>query len=848
MHFIMGMIWQTHNIMIRYNFISTNDLLKHNLGFIIMKSQRGIGFFALVFLVAFIAGLVALGMYLVKLDDEILKKFEGQRWSIPAKVYARPLELKVEQPLDINDLVAELKLLNYKAGDTKISGTYQVKGSEITIHTRGFHFGESVEPSRIISITINANTITKLVDLTHKQEITTKAYLEPMLIGGIYPQHHEDRVLIKLENTPKTLINALIATEDRNFYNHHGISLRGTARAIVSNVTGGKRQGGSTLTQQLIKNFYLTSEKTYKRKAKEAMMAVLLELHYSKDEILEAYLNEVNLGQDGSVSINGYGLASQFYFGRPLNELNIAQHAFLAGLVQGPTLYNPKKNPEGALKRRNVVLKNMLTMGYITQQQYDTESKRPLGVTKASISTTRFPDFMDLVRHQLRQDYKKLTQNLDNQGFSIFTTLDPIAQIKVEKTFKAKVKAISPHLQGATIVADPHTGHIQVVVGSSEAFAGFNRALDAKRQVGSLLKPIVFLSELEEDKHWATEIKDEAIEISSGNKTWTPKNYGGREHKEVPMLTALAQSYNLATVHLANKRSPQSFGQKIRSLGVYCLILPNDKKVPNFCDDEKNKPEIREYYPSIWLGAVELTPMNILSLYQTFASGGQKRPLQSIYRVVDQKGEVIERYPLSPQQVIKPDYAYLLNYGLQQVVNVGTGQSAKSAFPNLNIAGKTGTTNDGRDAWFAGYSGNHVAVVWVGLDNNKTTGLTGSTGALPVWINVMKQFRHTPVEWKMPSNIAWHWIDKKTGLLSAENCGASLHIPMTLHTVPHETVACAQTKPTTSLDELSDETKISIDNDTDVEQQSYPTEQPSRDETDSPFGEQTSFNEQNMPY
>lgn len=793
-----------------------------------MKSQRGIGFFALVFLVAFIAGLVALGMYLVKLDDEILKKFEGQRWDIPAKVYARPLELKVNHPLDMNDLVAELKLLNYKVGDTKISGTYQVKGSEIRIHTRGFHFGESVEPQQIISITIQNGQISDLKST--KKNLTGKIYLEPVLIGGIYPQHNEDRVLIKLENTPKTLINALIATEDRNFYNHHGISLRGTARAIVSNVTGGKRQGGSTLTQQLIKNFYLTSEKTYKRKAKEAMMAVLLELHYSKDDILETYLNEVNLGQDGSVSINGYGLASQFYFGRPLNELNIAQHAFLAGLVQGPTLYNPKKNPEGALKRRNVVLKNMLTMGYITQQQYDTESKRPLGVTKASISGTRFPDFMDLVRRQLRQDY--LIQNLENQGLNIYTTLDPIAQNKVERTFKNKVKSLSSHLQGATIVADPHTGHIRVAVGSSEDFAGFNRALDAKRQVGSLLKPIVFLTALESERyHWASLIDDTTIELPFGNKTWTPKNYGGREHGEVPMLTTLAQSYNLATVRLANESSLTNFIDKLHRFGV-----PNSRKIPN--------------YPSVWLGAVELTPMDVLAIYQTFASGGQKRPLQSIYRVVDQKGKVIERFSPSAQQVIKPDYAFLLNYGLQQVVNVGTGQSAKGAFPNLGIAGKTGTTNDGRDAWFAGYSGNHVAVVWVGLDNNKTTGLTGSTGALPVWINVMKQFRHTSVNLPASSNIAWHWIDKETGHLSAENCGAAFHIPMTLRTVPNETVACAQTKPTTSLDELSDETKISIDND--VEQQSYPQEmpqeQPVRNDTDAPFGGQTSFNEQNMPY
>lgn len=791
-----------------------------------MKSQRGIGFFTLIFLLAFIAGLVMLGMYLVKLDDVIRDKFEGQRWDIPAKVYARPLELKLNQPLIMDDLLAELQMLNYKKGDVKVSGSYLVKGSEILIHTRGFHFGESVEPEQIIAINIQNGQITSLK--SNKKNLNGKIFLEPVLIGGIYPQHNEDRVLLKLDKTPKTLINALIATEDRNFYKHHGISLRGTARAIVSNVTGGKRQGGSTLTQQLVKNFYLTSEKTYKRKVNEALMAMLLELHYSKDEILETYLNEVNLGQDGSVSINGYGLASQFYFGRPLNELNIAQHAFLAGLVQGPTLYNPKKNPQGALKRRNIVLKNMLTMGYIDQKQYDTEIKRPLGTLKnSSVSTTRFPDFMDLVRRQLRQDY--LVANLENQGLNIYTTLDPVAQNKVERTFKQKVKSLSPHLQGATIVADPRTGFIQVAVGSSENVVGFNRALDAKRQVGSLLKPVIFLNALESERYnWASLVQDTSIELPFSNKTWAPKNYGGREHGEVPMVTALAQSYNLATVRIANENSLNYFIDKLHRLGI-----PNSRKIPN--------------YPSIWLGAVELTPMDILTMYQTFANGGQKRPLQSIYRVVDQQGKVLERFVPSAQQIIKPDYAYLLNYGLQQVVNTGTGQAIKSSLPNLAIAGKTGTTNDGRDAWFAGYSGNHVAVVWVGLDNNKTTGLTGSTGALPVWINVMKQFRHTAVDLPASGNIVWQWIDKETGYLSAENCGASLHIPMTLRSVPTQTVECAKVKPSTSLDELSDEMRTTIDSEIDVPLEPIRNKDESDDDFASPIGNQTSFNEQNMP-
>ena len=329
-----------------------------------MKSERGIGLIALIFCILVIAAFLVFSIYLIRLDSVVRDKFEGKRWDIPAKVFARPLEVYTNAPVSQADFTQELKLLGYKSSEnyTK-SGNFVSSGNELYVHTRGFDFGDSIEPEQVLKVTF-ANEQVAEVSAT-KPSSTGIARLEPMLIGGIYPQHNEDRVLIKLDKVPKPLIEALIATEDRNFYSHHGVSIRGTARAIVSNVTGGKRQGGSTLTQQLVKNFYLTPEKTIKRKVNEAFMALLVEFHYDKDEILEAYLNEVNLGQNGNYSINGYGLASQFYFGMPLRELNIAQQAYLVGLVQGPTLYNPWRNPEAAKKRRNIVLNNMLVMGYL---------------------------------------------------------------------------------------------------------------------------------------------------------------------------------------------------------------------------------------------------------------------------------------------------------------------------------------------------------------------------------------------------------------------------------------------------------------------------------------------------
>src|SRR5690606_37705887 len=335
-----------------------------------MKSERGIGLLALIFSILVIAAFLAFSIYLIRMDNIVRDKFEGQRWDIPAKVFARPLEIYTNAPVNQSDFTQELKLLGYKNSDSYTkSGSYVSSGDALYVHTRGFDFGDSAEPEQVLKVTFNNNQVGE-VSAT-KPSSTGIARLEPLLIGGIYPQHNEDRVLIKLDKVPKPLIEALIATEDRNFYHHHGVSVRGTARALVSNITGGKRQGGSTLTQQLVKNFYLSPEKTLKRKVNEALMALLIELHYDKDEILEAYLNEVNLGQNGSYSINGYGLASQFYFGLPLRELNTAQQAYLVGLVQGPTLFNPWRNPEGAKRRRDIVLNNMLVMGYLTQEQFE---------------------------------------------------------------------------------------------------------------------------------------------------------------------------------------------------------------------------------------------------------------------------------------------------------------------------------------------------------------------------------------------------------------------------------------------------------------------------------------------
>lgn len=745
------------------------------------QQQRGFAFIGLLLLTLMLIAAIGLGLYMVKLDRVVKEKFEGKRWEIPARVYARPLELYTGAAVSGDALKDELKLLNYrKADDYQTAGTWSQQGGYYYVHTRGFDYGDSQDPSQVLKISFEGS---QLVDIQSTQNNGTGiARLEPIQIGGIYPRHNEDRVLVQLSNVPQPLIDALIATEDRSFYQHHGVSIRGTARALLSNVTGGARQGGSTLTQQLIKNFYLSSERTLKRKFNEALMAILLEMRYSKNDILEAYLNEINLGQNGNRSINGFGLASQFYFGQPLNELKLHQYALMVGLVKGPSQYNPWRNPNTSLERRNVVLNNMLITGKIDQAQHDEAIKKPLGILKnPTAGRTLYPDFLDVVKRHLAEQYQE--SDLRSEGLRIFSTLDPRVQRAADQSFNSTVTSMVSRnkkqlngLQGAMVVADPQTGELLAVVGGSGTFTGYNRALDARRQIGSLVKPAVYLTALQSDRYSiVSPIDDSPVSITGmGMTDWQPKNYDNTDHGMVPMYSALSRSYNQATVRLGWEMGVPTVISTLRQLGI-------EAEIPN--------------YPSVLLGAVNLTPMEVLSMYQVYAGGGFGHPPTAIRSVVNAKGVPLQRYGLSMRQRIDPAHAYVINYGLQQVVETGTARAALSSLSaDLKLAGKTGTTNDARDAWFAGYSGNYVSVVWLGHDDNRPIGLTGSSGALPVWTNLMKRLPLTPVSLAQPNNVVWYWLDSATGNLSAEGCAGAILAPLTQRTVPNQMVACAEQK------------------------------------------------------
>ena len=740
------------------------------------SQQRGVVFSGIL-LIVIIAAMVLLALYLVKLDRTITTKFEGKRWDIPAKVYSQPLELYQGANVDTDTMKKWLELLNYQSNKAyDRTGTYHKSGNTYFIHTRGFTYSANdVDKEQVIKITIAGNKI-ESVQSTQPAK-TGIIRLEPVNIGGIYPDSNEDRMVVTLDQVPQPLIDALIATEDRGFYEHKGVSIRGIARAVLNNFTGGPRQGGSTITQQLIKNFYLNSDRTMKRKANEALMAVLLELHYSKDEILQTYLNEIYLGQNGNRSINGFGLASQFYFDKPLKELRLDQQALLVGMAKGPSVYNPRRHPNDSTARRNTVLNNMLAVGKISQEEYEKAIEKPLDVADKPVEgKSQFPDFLDIVKRELNKVY--YSDDLKNEGLIIISTLDPIAQLAADKAVERKLGELrrrgskTKDLQGALVSANPETGELVAVVGSGSEFTGFNRAVDAKRQVGSLLKPIIYMTALESGRYnLASSVDDSPITVNLSDGTeWNPKNYDNRDHGYVPFTTALSQSYNHSAVRLGMEFGVNTFAKQLQRMGV-------KEKIPT--------------YPSALLGSVNLSPMDMLGVYQVFATGGFRTPIHSIRSVIDDRGHILQRTGLNTQRSIPPETNFLINYALQDVVKNGTAKRIQSLGSNLNLAGKTGTTNDYRDAWFAGYSGNYVSVVWVGRDDNKPIGLSGGSGALPVWVDYMNRLKLTPVALPEPEGIEWLWLENNSGKLSNERCADARYLPVMSAYLPEEASSCA---------------------------------------------------------
>src|SRR5574344_1795810 len=523
-----------------------------------------------------LVGLMLLAGYMVYLDAVVQERFAGKRWTVPARVYARPLELYVGQALKQQDFLTELQALGYRRSPAADKpGSLSVNGNQVELFARGFKFYDGEERAQRIRVRFNGNQLAALTRADGGALPVVR--LEPLLIGGLYPAHQEDRILIRLTDTPGYLIQALTAVEERDFFEHPGVSLRSIGRAVWVNATSGKlRQGGSTLTQQLVKNFFLTNERSLSRKFNEALMAILLELHYDKEEILEAYLNEVVLGQDGNRAVHGFGLASQYYFSQPLAELDVHQVALLVGMVKGASYYNPRRHPERTLERRNLVLDMLAEQGAINAQQLEAARKQPLGVTaKGSLANTGYPAFMDLVKRQLREDYRE--QDLTEEGLRIFTSFDPILQLKAEEALAETLKRLAgrkgvDEVEAAMVVTNPETGEVLAMLGSRQPrFAGFNRALDASRPVGSLVKPAVFLTARAQPQRYSltSYLQDQGFTVRDGSgRNWTPQNYDRKEHGTVFLYQALAQSYNLSTARLGMEVGVAEVLKTARKLGA----------------------------------------------------------------------------------------------------------------------------------------------------------------------------------------------------------------------------------------------------------------------------------------
>ncbi|MEJ2141598.1 MAG: penicillin-binding protein 1B [Gammaproteobacteria bacterium] len=737
-------------------------------------------------------GLFVLGIaYTIYLDFVIRTQFEGKKWALPAQVYARPLELYSGLTISQSMFDEELRLLgyryNYKADEP---GTYSVTGREYQIVTRPFNFWDGFSESNNIRLSFSGAMIDEMQNTVTREEVSLFR-LEPPVIGRIYPAHKEDRVLVQLEQVPVSLVKGLIVVEDRSFYSHHGVNPKAIARALWANIRAGATvQGGSTLTQQLVKNFFLTNQRSLWRKANEAVMSILLEWHYDKQEILEAYLNEIYLGQDGDRAIHGFGLASRFYFDKPIEQLNLSQVATLLALVRGPSYYDPRRHAKRLIKRRNLVLDLMHEHRLISKNTNITAKARPLTVVrKPSVKTSSYPAYMDLVKRQLQKDYKH--EDLTSEGLQIFTTFDPHVQKKAEQTLENRIKqldnarGLKGKLQGAVIVTSSVNGEIIAMVGDrSPRYAGFNRALDASRQIGSLIKPAVYLTALRQPNKYnlSSIVNDKPITLKGPeDNTWSPGNYDHVSHGDVPMVQALVHSYNQATVRLGLELGFESIEETIHRLGV-----------------EKDIPP----YPSMLLGSIGLTPFEVTQMYQSLASGGFYTPLKAVREVLTVEGKPLQRFPVNVNQAIKPEYVQVLNSALLQVIKTGTAKSVYQQLPeNISFAGKTGTTNDLKDSWFAGYSGDLLTVVWMGADDNSTIKLSGSSGALRVWTDIMKSAAQRPILPEISDEIELVWIDENNGKRSAESCAGAMQLAFIKGTAPTEQSDCSNGDASDRLEE-----------------------------------------------
>jgi penicillin-binding protein 1B len=715
--------------------------------------------------VAGVAALVLL-VWFVVVDRSIVHRFEERKASLPSRTYAVPFSVARGGRVDADALQDRLVRLGYRQvhGDPAEPGEFRREDTDWIVHLRTCLLPRGKREAFPVSFRVRRGRIRRITDLRDGERIEALT-LEPEPLFTFYADLMEERRWTSLDEVPEELILAIEAVEDRRFRRHHGIDLIGIGRALFANVrAAGVVQGGSTITQQLAKNLYGPARRTLRRKLVETAAAVALELHYDKDEILEAYLNEVYLGQRGPVAISGVGDASRYYFGAHVQDLDLARSALLAGIIRSPGRYNPRRHAEEARERRDLVLRLMLEQEMIDEDVAATAIAAGLGLVDGAMSVDRLP----WIESYLANDVEPLATGAvpSSSGFSVFTTFDePIqraAQAALDDGLARLERRMGPGasepLEGAVVVLRPADGAILALVGGRDhRRSQFNRATRARRPPGSTIKPFVYLAAVERARRdddfeftLATVLDDTPLELQAGGRTWRPANYDRRHRGQVTAREALEQSINVPTVRAATLVGLPAVVETARLCGIESELQP---------------------VPSLALGSVGIKPIELAAAYAALANGGVRVRPHALLAVVDRHGERTSVPPTETERVVGADAAYLITDALVGAVERGTGRSAARLGFTGTAAGKTGSSDGLRDAWFVGYTPDVLVLVWVGHDDNRPVGHPGATAALPIWVDLMRRIGADDAEpFPRPAGVVRREIDPATGQRATRRC------------------------------------------------------------------------------
>jgi len=745
----------------------------------------------------------AAGYYYVSFSRMIDERLTGERQRVLPRVFARPLELRRGQSLTDRQLVDRLNDLGYTQREQpEKPGEFTIGDGAVSIMPRAKELAGQVvrvvfrapaPPVRNAARRPAPRAADRVQRLEVGKRVPERLTLDAPLLTSLIAGEREKRRPVALAAIPPHVVQAVLAIEDRRFYEHPGIDPIGMTRALFTNLFGNRPylEGASTITQQLARNFFLTDEiaaeaaagrRSLARKIREQFMSLVLERRASKDEILELYLNDVYLGQRGSFAIHGIAQAARLFFGKDVTNLSLGEAAVIAGIIQSPASRSPFAHPDRAMDRRNVVLSAMAEAGYITADAAEHTSKAPLQVVQRALEAEA-PYFVDYVGQTVAQDYPGLTTTA-NQAVDVYTTLDlhlqRLAQDAVRNGLTRVDQALSRRrrkgrAEAALIAVDPRTGEVLSLVGGrSYNQSQYNRAVVARRQPGSVFKPFVYLAAFEESVHLgsadltpASLVVDEPSTWEVNAQAWSPENYEREYDGLITFRRALALSRNIATIRVAERTGYEQVADVWKRLGIGTPPKP---------------------YPSIALGVFEATPLEIAAAYTIFPNRGTLRPLRHIAKIESGGKNVTKRQPAS-KTITQPDTTFLVTNMMRSVINEGTGAAVRGAGFTLDAAGKTGTTNDLRDAWFVGFTPELLTVVWVGFDDNQPLGLSGSQAALPIWSEFMTRALagHANVPFDPPENVSFVQIDPDTGKLAQPTCPRTISEGFIVGTEPSQT-------------------------------------------------------------